>query len=1416
MDTELVEGSKVRAEGNKTREESSSKRAGDELEQKKAKKQKVDDDQEAAKMKELMKIVPDEEEVVVDAIPLATKPPSIMLRSFDREDLETMWKLVKAKHRITSVEESLRKQSKRYPLTPATITEMLNKKLQADHWNEMFMLLVYKLLLLVFRVTDAGTKLQLLKDYSKPSLASSFIHTMLCHVILSFPLFKSSNSHTSLPPSPSSSYSSSSSKTIGFDKSKNTRMVVPVETTNSNALVSCDGSGYDWSDQAEEGPTNFSLMAYSFASSNSEICHSYGLEEFVNEPIVSEPTVKKPVVETSVAKASADKPKVVRKNFSPPLIEDWISYSEDEAESKPTIENKTVKPSFAKIEFVKSKEQVKSLRKTIVKTMGNPQQDLQEKGVIDSRCSRHMTGNCPILLTLKKLMEDMLPLEVTPKEGKSQLTDESHVLLKVPRKNNMYSVDLKNIVPKGGLTCLFAKATSDESKHYWCSNKSNKLLKQDVAGNQSNGNAGTKAYDDAGKARMEKVPGKDYILLPLWTADLPFSQSLKISLMMDSYTSRIVDKRRLLKKPCKEGGDPYIVYLDDDEDVGAEADMNNLDAFMPVSPIPTTRIHKDHPVEQIIGDLNSAPQTRRMTKKFREHAYMGLHEEKDEEDLVVIKNKARLVAQGYTQEERIDYDDKIEEEVYGYQPSGFEDPDFPDRVYKIEKALYRLHQAPRACAYTYCDYARESLDRKSTTGGYQFLGCRLISWQCKKQTVVANSTTEAEDCNEKKLIQMVKIHTDKNVADLLIKAFDVKKAKKNVRLIMEKLVVKENRQSNLVRKRIERVVNAGDSKLLLLGITYYYGFINLQLLMKVNTAGINLLLLLKVNAARHTLLLLVMVNAVEVDGKKIIIIESTVRRDLQLEDAEVVDCLPNVFEQLALIGVKTTAWNEFSSTMASEITCLATNQKFNFSKYIFGSMVKNLDNVGKILMYPRTPKRKDIEVPRANGPTTNVADEAINEDMDGSLVRAATTASSLEAEQDSGNIDKTQSKATPNEPSSPGTSSGGGPMRQETMGDTIAQTRSENVSKLSNDPLLARVLNLETIKTTQANEIASLKRRVKKLEQKNRSRTHKLKRLYKVGLSARVESTRDEESLGEDASKQGRSITDIDDDEDITLVNDQINADAEMFDVDTLTGYEVLAEQVVTAKDVNLSVDEVTLAQALATLKSDSAAITTTATILTPRKGIVFQEPGTTTTIYSQQPSQSNVQDKGKGKMVELEKPIKKKELIRLDEEVSSKLQAEFDKKAKIEADHELAQRLRAQEQEEMLDTEKATLFVQLLEKRRKHFAAKKSRREEEPTTNPSSTKKNHKMFDRAFKRVNTFVDFRTDLVEGSSKRAGEELEQVKFKGDLKLRGRLFHSWKIRFKVFKLKINLLWIILESVYYLFCHHQIGEDCWDLLI
>ncbi|GKD65560.1 hypothetical protein Tco_1307668, partial [Tanacetum coccineum] len=92
-----------------------------------------------------------------------------------------------------------------------------------------------------------------------------------------------------------------------------------------------------------------------------------GLDEFVNKPIVNEPIVKKSVVETSEAKASANKPKVVRKNNGAPIMEDWVSDSEEEDMPQAKKEKKTVKSSFAKIKFVKSKEQVKSHRKTTVK-----------------------------------------------------------------------------------------------------------------------------------------------------------------------------------------------------------------------------------------------------------------------------------------------------------------------------------------------------------------------------------------------------------------------------------------------------------------------------------------------------------------------------------------------------------------------------------------------------------------------------------------------------------------------------------------------------------------------------------------------------------------------------------------------------------------------------------------------------------------------------------------------------------------------------------------------------------------------------------------------------------------------------------------------------------------------------------------
>ncbi|GKB91297.1 hypothetical protein Tco_0963569 [Tanacetum coccineum] len=487
---------------------------------------------------------------------------------------------------------------------------------------------------------------------------------------------------------------------------------------------------------------------------------------------------------------------------------------------------------------------------------------------------------------------------------------------------------------------------------------------------------------------------------------------------------------------------------------------------------------------------------------------------------------------------------------------------------------------------------------------------------------------------------------------------------------------------------------------------------------------------------------------------------------------------------------------------------------------------------------PRNP-RKDTQVPQSSDPMENVADETVQKELGDSLVRATTTSSSLEAEQDSGDITKTRSKEKPNQSSSLRTTSGGGPRCQETMGDTIARTRFESVSKHSNDSLLARgntlqsdedrlkldelmalctnlqnrVLDLEKTKTSQHNEIVSLKRRVKKLEKKNRSRTHKLKRLYKVGLTARVESSGDEESLGEDASKQGR-INAIDADEEITIVSGQDDADKDMFNVDALNGEEVfvagqnenVVEEVVDAAQVStaattvtITTEEITLAQALEALNTSKPKV----------KMIVFHEPcksTTTTTISSQQS-----RDKGKGIIIEEPvKPMKKKDQISFDEETTLKLQAEFDVEerlarekaekekeanislietwddiqAKIDVDYQLAERLQAQEQEELSIEEKATLFQQLLEKRRKHFAAKRAEEiRNKPPTKAQQRKimctylKNmegyklkdlkskgfdsiQEMFDKAFKRVNTFEDFRTELVEGKEKRAGAELVQ--------------------------------------------------------
>nr|GEW82002.1 uncharacterized mitochondrial protein AtMg00810-like [Tanacetum cinerariifolium] len=974
------------------------------------------------------------------------------------------------------------------------------------------------------------------------------------------------------------------------------RRTVNVEETASKAMVAIDEAGFDWSYMADdEVPTNMALIAF-LESEVKESPNSLLVKELVSDDKLEKKTVFPTIAKIEfVTPKQQEKPvrklgKYAKMYMSQCLRgnqRNWNNQKSQQLGSDFVMYNKAcfVCGSFDHVQAncnYRQRERVVSWNNH---TRGNSQLKLQEKEVINSGCSRHMTKNMSYLFKHEEIDGGYVAFRRDPKREKIidkgkictdtecvvlspdfKLLDESQVLLRVLRKNNMHSVNLKNFAPSGGIENLIdhkvkiircdnrtefknkemnqfcemkgikrefsvartpqqngvaerknrtlfeaARTMLADSKtpslsfmrpfgcpvtilntldplgkfdekanegyfvRYSVNSKAFRVFnsrtrieeetmhitylenKPNVAGsgstwlfdidtlikymnykpvvtrNQSNGSSG--------KARVKTIPNKDYILLPLWTQDLLLPSSSKNSLG-DGFNPSREEEKKDVKDPGNEDYEDNVVdkdivyggaddpnmpnlkennYSNDDEDVGVEADMTNLDSNIPVSPILTTIIHKDHPVEQIIGDIHSTPQTKRMTKNVTNYAprawyetlstYLldnGFHRGQIDKTLFIKRFKGDIllvqvyvddIIFGSTMKEMCTEFEKIMHKKFQMSSIGeltfflglqvtqkgdgifISQDKYVDEILKkfdfltvktastpmeaskpllkdenvkdVDVHLYRsmigslmyltssrpdikfaicacarfqvtpkvshLHALKRIFrylkgqpklgiwypkdllfdleAYTDSDYAGASLDRKSTTKGCQFLGNRLTSWQCKKQTVVANSTTESE--------YVAASNYYGQIMDFLI-AHPIKYA----------LTVSPTIYSSCIEQ---------------FWATAKVKHVNEE-------------------AQLHA----------KVDGKRVIISEASIRSDLRFGDE---------------------------------------------------------------------------------------GDEAVYEEMYDIVERAATTANGLDVEQDRGIINKTQFMATLNEPSSIGTSSGSGPRRRETMRDAAVQTRSERISK---------------------------------------------------------------------------------------------------------------------------------------------------------------------------------------------------------------------------------------------------------------------------------------------------------------------------------------------------------------------------------
>nr|GEW61618.1 hypothetical protein [Tanacetum cinerariifolium] len=395
-----------------------------------------------------------------------------------------------------------------------------------------------------------------------------------------------------------------------------------------------------------------------------------------------------------------------------------------------------------------------------------------------------------------------------------------------------------------------------------------------------------------------------------------------------------------------------------------------------------------------------------------------------------------------------------------------------------------------------------------------------------------------------------------------------------------------------------------------------------------------------------------------VDKKKIVIYEVVIREILKLDDAEDVVCFPNeeIFAGLAQMGYeKPTSWNEFSMAMASAVICLSKGEKFNFSKYIFDSLVRNVDSSSKFYMYPRFIQLLiQNQVGGLSTHTTRFIFPALTQKVFANMRQVGKGFSGVETPLFEGTLADRQ-------PAEEGLVD-----EQVQVNDVVAAVVEENVAEdVAHDAIpsppshnLPSPSQEPSSPPQQPQSSPQAPPQVKRLEKANMVKSSKLRRLRKVGASRRIESSDDME----DVFNQERMIDDMDKDEGIELVKDADIAESEERHAATEQAKkqaEIYHIDLDHSSKVLISAASVTISAAKPSIPA--AAPTVVAAYTRRRKGVIIRDPEEDLPLKT--PAETpKVKDKGKGILVETPKHMKKKNQIELDAEYARKLYEEINR----------------------------------------------------------------------------------------------------------------------------------------------------------